>query len=390
MRENFLPFHQPSIGDEEIKEVVDVLKSGWLTTGSRTMQFEQDFSGFIGCKYAIAVNSGTAALHLALEAIGLKAGDEAIVPTMTFAATAEVVHYFGAKPVLVDCMRDTFNIDIEGIEEYLEKNAGKVKAIIPVHIAGQPCDMDRILELSGRYGLKVIEDAAHALPAMYKGKMVGTIGEITAFSFYATKNITTGEGGMVATDNKEYAERIRIMSLHGISKDAWKRYTSEGSWYYEILYPGYKYNLTDIASAIGIHQLRKCDSFHRRRQEIADIYTEVFGDMEEIQPPLVEQDNQHAWHLYIIRLNLDKLTIDRAQFIEEMRARNIGTSVHFIPLHMHPYYRSTYGYSPDDLPNASYVYQRIVSLPIYSRMTDEDVNDVIDAVKDITRRYGKR
>ena len=390
MRKQFLPFHLPSIGDEEIKEVVDVLKSGWLTTGSRTMQFEKDFSDYIGCKYAIAVNSGTAALHLALEAIGLNAGDEVIVPTMTFAATAEVVRYFGAKPVLIDCRQDTFNIDIEGIEKSLEKNAGKVKAIIPVHMAGQPCYMDTILKLAGKYGLKIIEDAAHALPSKYKGKMVGTIGEITAFSFYATKNITTGEGGMVATDNKEYAERARIMSLHGISKDAWKRYTSEGSWYYEILYPGYKYNLTDIASAIGIHQLRKCDIFYEKRREIAEMYTEAFSELEEIQPPFVEPENQHAWHLYIIRLNLDKFTIDRAQFIEEMRARNIGTSVHFIPLHMHPYYSSTYGYAPNDFPNASYVYQRIVSLPIYSRMKDEDVNDVIDAVKDITRRYRKR
>jgi dTDP-4-amino-4,6-dideoxygalactose transaminase len=250
--------------------------------------------------------------------------------------------------------------------------------------------MDAILKLAGKYGLEVIEDAAHALPAKYKGKMVGTIGEITAFSFYATKNITTGEGGMVATNNSEYAERIRIMSLHGISKDAWKRYTSEGSWYYEILHPGYKNNLTDIASAIGIHQLRKCDSFLRRRQRIADIYTEAFSGIEEIQPPLVEQGNQHAWHLYIIQLNLEKLTIDRAQFIEEMRVRNIGTSVHFIPLHMHPYYRLTYGYSPDDFPNASYIYQQIVSLPIYSKMTNEDVNDVIDAVCDITGRYRKR
>lgn len=390
MRKNFLPFHLPLIGDEEIKEVVDVLKSGWLTTGSRTMQFEQDFKEYIGSRYAIAVNSGTAALHLALEAIGLKAHDEVIVPTMTFAATAEVVRYFGAKPVLVDCSRDSFNINTEEVEEYLKKNKGKVKAVIPVHIAGQPCDMDRIMELAGNYDFKVIEDAAHAIPAMHKGKRIGTIGDITAFSFYATKNITTGEGGMVTTDNEEYAERIRIMSLHGISKDAWKRYTSEGSWYYEILYPGYKYNLTDIASAIGIHQLRKCDSLYERRKEIADRYTEAFRGSGVIQPPSVEAANQHAWHLYIIQLNLGKLTMDRARFIEEMKARNIGTSVHFIPLHLHPYYKMTYGYSPEDFPEALNVYQRIVSLPIYPGMTDEDVSDVIEAVKDITGRYGKK
>lgn len=390
MRKIFIPYHQPSIGDEEIREVVDVLKSGWLTTGSRTMQFERDFKDYIGVGHAIAVNSGTAALHLALDAIGLTSEDEVIVPTMTFAATAEVVRYFGAKPVLIDCRRDTFNIDIEGVEAYLENNPDKVKAIIPVHIAGQPCDMDSILKLAGKYGLKVIEDAAHALPAKYKGKMVGTIGDITAFSFYATKNITTGEGGMITTYNEEYAGRMKMMSLHGISKDAWKRYTSEGSWYYEILYPGYKYNLTDIASAIGIHQLRKCNSFYERRRDIAGMYTEAFGELDGIQPPFVEQENQHAWHLYIIQLNFEKLNVDRAQFIEEMRARNIGTSVHFIPLHMHPYYRETYGYSPDDFPNASYVYQRIVSLPIYSKMTDEDVNDVIDAVKDIVKKFRKK
>ena len=390
MRKNFLPFHQPSIDDKEIKDVINVLKSGWLTTGPQTMQFEKDFSRYTGSKYAIAVNSGTAALHLALEAIGLKAGDEVIVPTMTFAATAEVVRYFSAKPVLIDCNRDTFNIEIESVEKYLENNSGIVKAIIPVHIAGQSCDMDSIVKLARRYGLKVIEDAAHALPAKNKGKMVGTIGDITAFSFYATKNITTGEGGMITTDNKEFADRIRIMSLHGISKDAWKRYTSEGSWYYEIIYPGYKYNLTDIASAIGINQLKKCDRFYERRKKIADMYTEAFNESETVEPPLVEQENQHAWHLYIIQLDLEKLTIDRAGFINEMKARNIGTSVHFIPLHMHPYYRETYGYSQDDFSNASYVYQRIVSLPIYPKMTDNDVNDVIDAVKDITRSHMKR
>lgn len=389
MRENFLPFHQPSIGDDEIKEVVDVLKSGWLTTGPRTMQFEQDFKEYIGAGHAIAVNSGTAALHLALEAIGLKAHDEVIVPTMTFAATAEVVRYFGARPVLVDCMRDSFNMNIDGVEKYLKSNGSKVKSIIPVHIGGQSCDMDRIMELASDYDIKVIEDAAHALPAKYKGKMVGTIGDITAFSFYATKNITTGEGGMVTTENEEYAERIRMMSLHGISKDAWKRYTSEGSWYYEIKYPGYKYNLTDIASAIGIHQLRKCDSLYERRKEIADRYTEAFNGSGTIQPPSVEAAKQHAWHLYIIQLDLDKLTIDRARFIEEMKARNIGTSVHFIPLHLHPYYKETYGYSPGDFPEAFYVYRRIVSLPIYPGMADEDVSDVIEAVKDIAARYEK-
>lgn len=389
MRTDLLSFHRPYIAEEEIQEVLDTLRSGWLTTGPKTEQFEKEFTSYIGSKYAITVNSGTAALHLALDAIGLKQGERVILPTMTFAATAEVVIYFKAKPVLVDCQKDTFNIDLDQVEEYLDKNPYKVKAIIPVHIAGQPCEMDRVLEIAKRFNLKVIEDAAHALPAKYKERVIGRIGDITAFSFYVTKSITTGEGGMITTDDDEYAQMIRKMSLHGISEDAWKRYTSEGSWYYEILRPGYKYNMTDIASAIGIHQLRKCDWFYEKRKEIAQIYTRVFKEMEEIQEPVVKPYIQHAWHLYIIQLNLEKLTIDRARFIQEMKNRNIGTSVHFIPLHMHPYYRKMYGYKPEDFSGAKYLYERIVSLPIYPKMKKEDVEDVIWAVKDIVAKYRK-
>ena len=387
MRTDFLSFHRPYIAKDEIQEVIDTLKSGWLTTGPKTRQFEKEFANYIGSKHAITVNSGTAALHLALDAIGLKQGERVILPTMTFAATAEAVIYFKAKPVLVDCQRDTFNIDLDQVEEYLDKNPYKVRAIIPVHVAGQPCEMDRVLEIAKRFNLKVIEDAAHALSAKYKERVIGRIGDIAAFSFYVTKSITTGEGGMVTTDDDEYAEMIRKMSLHGISKDAWKRYTSEGSWYYEILRPGYKYNMTDIASAIGIHQLRKCDLLYERRKEIAQMYTRAFKEMEEIQEPAVKLYIQHAWHLYIIQLNLDKLSIDRASFIQEMKNRNIGTSVHFIPLHMHPYYRKTYGYKPEDFSGAKYVYERIVSLPVYPKMKKEDVEDVIWAVKDIVAKY---
>ncbi|HEC66943.1 MAG TPA: DegT/DnrJ/EryC1/StrS aminotransferase family protein [bacterium] len=389
MRANFLPFHRPYIAENEIQEVIDTLRSGWLTTGPKTKQFEKEFASYIGSKHAIAVNSGTAALHLALDASGLKEGDEVILPTMTFAATAEVVIYFRAKPVLVDCRKDTFNIDVEEVEEYLNKNPSKVRAIIPVHIAGQPCEMNRIIEIAKRFNLKVIEDAAHAFPSKYKERVIGRISDITAFSFYVTKTITTGEGGMVTTDDDEYAEMMRIMSLHGVSKDAWKRYTSEGSWYYEILRAGYKYNMTDIASAIGIHQLRKCDLLYEKRKEIAETYTKVFERVEEVQEPVVKPYIQHAWHLYIIQLNLEKLSIDRAKFIQEMKDRNIGTSVHFIPLHMHPYYRDRFGYKPEDFPNAKYVYERIISLPIYPSMGQEDVQDVIWAVKDIVAKYRK-
>lgn len=387
MRTDFLLFHRPSIAEDEIQEVLDTLRSGWLTTGPKTKQFEKEFASYIGSKHAIAVNSGTAALHLALDVIGLKQGEEVILPTMTFAATAEAVIYFKAKPVLVDCRKDTFDMDLDQVEEYLDKNSYKVKAIIPVHIAGQPCEMDRVLEMAKKFNLKVIEDAAHALPAKYKERVIGKISDITTFSFYVTKSITTGEGGMITTEDDKYVEMMRKMSLHGISKDAWKRYTSEGSWYYEISRPGYKYNMTDIASAIGIHQLRKCDLLYERRKEIAQMYTRAFKEMEEIQEPAVKLYIQHAWHLYIIQLNLDKLSIDRARFIQEMKNRNIGTSVHYIPLHMHPYYRKTYGYKPEDFSGAKYVYERIVSLPIYPKMKKEDVEDVIWAVKDIVAKY---
>jgi perosamine synthetase len=383
MRKKFLPFSLPYITNKEISAVSKVLKSGWLTTGLVTQGFEKEFAKYIGAKYAIAVNSGTAALHLALDAIDLKPGDEVIVPTMTFTATAEVVTYFGAKPIFVDCREDTFNIDPKKIEEKITK---KTKAIIPVHIGGQACDMDEIFAIAKKHNLKVIEDAAHALPSKYKGKMIGTIGDLTCFSFYPTKPITTGEGGTVTTNNKKWTEKIEIMRLHGISHEAWNRYSKGGSWYYQVLYPGWKYNPTDIASALGIEQLKKCNLFYKKRKEIAESYNRAFKDMKEIQEPYVEPYNQHAWHLYIIKLNLDKLTISRDKFIEELRKRNIGTSVHFIPLHLQPAYKK-YGYKVNDFPVANKVFQQIISLPIYSKMTDRDVKDVIWAVKEIVKKY---
>ncbi len=373
----FIPFHLPDIGEEEIQSVVETLRSGWLTTGIKTKQFEKEFAAWIGAPHAVAVNSCTAALHLALEAVGVTAGDEVIVPTMTFAATAEVVHYCRALPVLVDCKSDTFNIDVEAIEQAISP---KTKAIIPVHFAGQPCEMDRILEMAQSRNIKVIEDAAHALPAKYRGKMVGTLGDITCFSFYATKTMTTGEGGMATTENSEWAERMRILSLHGISRDAVNRYTPEGSWYYEICYPGYKYNLTDIAAALGIPQLHKCDRFGTIRQRYATLYNEGFKEIPEITVPYVAEDMEHAWHLYVIQLDLERLRIGRNEMIDLLKQQGIGTSVHFIPLHLHPYYSNNTTYAQKNFPVANQAFKRIISLPIYPRMTDAEVQRVIEVV----------
>ncbi len=380
----FVPFHVPQIGEDEIRSVVEILSSGWLTTGTKAKQFEEDFARYVGSRYAVAVNSCTAALHLALDAIGIQEGDEVIVPTMTFTATAEVVLYFKATPVLVDCLPETFNIDPDSIERAI---TSKTKAIIPVHFGGQPCDMKPILEIARRHHLYVIEDAAHALPAKYFGKKVGTIGDITCFSFYATKTITTGEGGMATTDNPEWASRMKMMSLHGISHDAWKRYTKEGSWYYEVLRPGFKYNLTDIGAAIGVEQLKKCTAFGAARQRIAMAYDEAFADLSEVQTPLCKPKIEHAWHLYVVQLGLEHLKIDRDQFIEALRENGIGTSVHFIPLHLHPYYRDRFGHRPDDFPSATNAYRRIISLPIYPKMTPANVDQVIDAVKNIAQQH---
>src|ERR1044071_6538706 len=380
VRENFLPFHSPVIGENEISAVTEVLRSGWLTTGAKVREFERDFCRFIGCSHAVAVNSGTAALHLALAAIGLKPGNEVILPTMTFAATAEVVLYFGAKPVLVDCEPDTLNLDPASLAAAL---TSKTRAIIPVHFGGQSCDMERILRFAREHDLRVIEDAAHALPSSFHDRPVGTIGDITCFSFYATKTITTGEGGMATTENPQWADKMRMLSLHGISHDAWNRYSAEGSWYYEILCPGFKYNLTDLAASLGVEQLKQCAEFYERRRQIAAAYDEGFADLPEIKTPVCRPGVQHAWHLYVIQLQPERLRIDRRDFVEALREKNIGTSVHFIPLHRHPYYRDTFGYGPEDFSNASAVFERIVSLPIYPKMSDEDAGDVIAAVRSI-------
>ncbi|UCD84905.1 MAG: DegT/DnrJ/EryC1/StrS family aminotransferase [Deltaproteobacteria bacterium] len=380
MRSVFLPFSLPLIGKEEIDEVIDTLKSGWITTGGKTKQFEKEFAQYIGCNNAIAVSSCTAGLHLALIAAGVREGDEVITSPYTFAATAEVILHVGAKPVFVDIERDTYNIDPKKIEKVITKNT---KAIIPIHIAGHPCEMEKIVEIAKQYNLLLIEDAAHAIAAKYQNRMVGTIGNITVFSFYATKNLTTGEGGMVCTDDGEIVETIRVLSLHGISADAWKRYSAEGNWYYEILYPGYKYNMTDIQASLGIHQLKKIETFLEKRREYVDLYNEGFSELSEVKTPTVRGGVRHAWHLYIIQLALEKLKISRNDFIKALNQEKVGVSVHFIPLHMHPYYRDTYGFRPEDFPISKEVYERVVSLPLYPNMGEDDIKDVISAVKKI-------
>jgi perosamine synthetase len=333
---------------------------------------------------AAALNSGTAALHLALDALGVGEGDEVIVPTMTFAATAEVVHYLRARPVLVDCEDDTLNISAEAFARAITP---RTKAVIPVHLGGHACEMDAILEIARRHGVRVVEDAAHAFPAEYRGRMVGTLSDVTCFSFYATKTITTGEGGMLVSADPAVIDRVRIMGLHGISRDAWKRYTAEGSWYYEILYPGYKYNLTDIAAALGIEQLKKARRFRDVRTRYAALYDQAFASVAAIRRPTAREGVVHAWHLYPIRLDAGRLTIDRDEFFQELKRRNIGASVHFIPLHLHPYYRRTFGYSADDFPVASHAFEGLVSLPIYPAMSPADVHYVAESVVDICQRH---
>lgn len=387
VRRTFLPFHQPWIDEAEIAEVVDTLRSGWLTMGPKTLRFEEEFAAYVGAKHAIALNSCTSALHLALDVLGIRAGDEVITSAYTFTATAAVILHLGGQPVLVDVQPDTLTIDPV---EAAAKITPRTRAIVPVHMAGAPCDLDPLLELATRHNLRIVEDAAHTLPAQYKGRAIGSIGDMTAFSFYATKNITTGEGGMITTESDEYADRLRVRRLHGISRDAWKRYTSEGSWYYEVEYPGYKYNPTDLNAALGLQQLRRADRFHAIRSYYAGLYQHGLSDIPELTLPQPPPWGSHSWHLYVIQLNLDQLTIDRTEFTRLLREENIGVSVHFIPIHLHPYYRERFGYRPTDFPNALQAYERAISLPLYPRMSEADVWDVIRAVRAIVDRHRAR
>jgi dTDP-4-amino-4,6-dideoxygalactose transaminase len=378
-RSTFLPFSPPDITEQEIEAVVEMLRSDWITTGPKTRAFEQALAGFLGAESTLALNSCTAALHLALVTLGVGPGDEVITTPMTFCASVNVIEHVGATPVLADVDPETLNIDPARVVEAVSP---RTRAIMPVHYAGHPAEMAALMEIAHQHGLHVIEDAAHALPAQYAGRPIGTIGDFTAFSFYATKNLTTAEGGML-TGSPASIERARVLSLHGMSRDAWKRYNAEGTWYYEVIAPGFKYNMTDIQAALGLVQLGRLADMQARRMEVARQYNAAFGPLEAVQTPVVRSNVTPAWHLYVLRLNLDRLKIDRAQFIEELRARNIGSSVHFIPIHLHPYYRDKYGWQPQDFPAAYREYRRVISLPMNSRLTDQDVADVIDAVVDI-------
>ena len=385
MAEPFLPFALPEIGDEEIAEVVDTLKSGWVTTGPKARRFEADFSTFLGDDklHSIAVNSATAGLHLALEALGIGPGDEVITTTHTFTATAEVVRYLGADVKLVDIDPATLNIDPAAVEAAITP---RTRLIMPVHYAGLAADMPAILALARRHGLKVVEDAAHALPTTSDGQLVGTLAsDATVFSFYANKTITTGEGGMLVTRDAALAQRARVMRLHGMNRDAFDRFTSKvPSWYYEVVAPGFKYNLSDIAAALGIHQLRRVQAFQQRREQIAALYDTGLAGLPVIPAPRAPAGQTHAWHLYVLRL-ADDAGIERDRFIERLFEAGIGCSVHYIPLHLHPYWRDRYRLDAAMFPHSQHAYERMVSLPLYTRMSDADVQRVVQAVHRVLR-----
>jgi dTDP-4-amino-4,6-dideoxygalactose transaminase len=379
---DLLPVALPDIGEEEIAEVVDSLRSGWLTTGPKTHQFEKDFAAFAGSNIeALSVNSATAGLHLVLEALGIGPGDEVITTPYTFTATAGVVRHLGAHPVFVDIDPRTFNIDPGKIESAITP---RTKAILPVHFAGLACEMGPIIEIARRHGLKIVEDAAHALPSTYRGQLIGTLEtDATIFSFYATKTVTTGEGGMIATRDQEILQRCRLMRLHGMNRDAFDRYTSDKpAWHYEVIAPGFKYNLTDIAASIGIQQLKKVWDFQRRRAEMAARYDAELIDLPVILPPQPAAGEIHSWHLYVLRLD-DSVKMNRDEFIRRMFERGIGCSVHFIPLHLHRYWRESYNLQPHHFPLSRLAYERVVSLPLYTKMTEADQTRVIEAVKDV-------
>ena len=378
----FLPFALPEIGDEEIAEVVDTLKSGWVTTGPKAKRFEAAFTEFLGdpALESIAVNSATAGLHLALEALGIGPGDEVITTTDTFTATAEVVRYLGADVVLVDIDPDTLNIDPQAVEAAITP---RTKCIVPVHYAGLAADMGAILAVAKRHGLKVVEDAAHALPTLSGGKLVGTLAsDITVFSFYANKTMTTGEGGMLATRDPELAKRAKVMRLHGMSRDAFDRFTAtKPSWYYEIVAPGFKYNLTDIAAALGLQQLKRLPAFQERREQLAARLNAGLAGLPLVLPPTAPAGDRHSWHLYVVRLS-DEAKVPRDEFIERLFKLGIGVSVHYIPLHLQPYWRDRYGLKPEQFPHSQRAYERMVSLPLYTRMTDADADRVCAAVRE--------
>lgn len=382
-RSEFIPFNKYSYDENEKNAVLQVLESNWITTGPKTKEFEKLFAEYIGCKHAIALNSCTAGLHIALIAYGIGKNDEVLVPDITFTATANVVIHTGAKPILVDIETDTLNISIKDIER---KITNKTKAIIPVHMAGQPCDMEEIYKIAEKFNLKVIEDAAHATEAYYKGKKIGNISDVTAFSFYATKNLSTAEGGMLTTNNDELAEKLRILSLHGLSKDAWKRYSNEGYKHYDVVLPGFKYNMPDIQAALGIEQLKKLNGFAEIRNRYKNLYDKALKDIPQIELIKEIENITHARHLYIIKIKKDQLKITRDQFMDLLIAENIGVSTHFIAIHKHSYYKNTFNLNDSDFPNATSVSDSVISLPFYPKMTEEEINYVCIKIKEIIEK----
>lgn len=384
-RSKFLIFGAPRFFQEELKEMLETLRSGWWGTGPKVLKFETDFAKYSHAKYAVAVNSATAAMHLGLNALGVGPGDEVITTPLTFVSTANVIIHAGAKPVFADVDKMTGNIDPEAI---LKKITSKTKAIIPVHLHGRPCPMDDIVAIAKKHKLFVLEDAAHATEAWYHGQKIGSISDLTAFSFYVTKNVATGEGGMLTTNNKIWANLARVRRLHGISADAWKRYSAEGYKPYEAVYPGFKYNMMDLQASLGIHQLKRAAANLKIRQRYWQKYDQVFADLDGvITPAPIESNTVHAMHLYAINLELEKLKINRNQFIDALKDENIGAGVHFSALHTHKYYRETFGFKPNDFPNSFWIGERTVSLPFYPHMSQKDLDDVIYAVTKIVKRY---
>ena len=384
VRATFLPFHQPSIDADDERAVLDALRSGWITTGPRTKKFEKTFAEYTGAAHCVAVNSCTAALHLALEAIGVGPGDEVITSPVTFASTANVIVHRGARPVFVDVEADTLNLDLAAFESAMTP---RTKAVIPVDFAGQPCEFDEITAISHRHGVTVIEDAAHAVGAEFKGKRIGGIADMTAFSFYATKNITSGEGGALTTDRAEWAERVQIMALHGISRDAWKRYGTSGYAHWDILAPGYKYNMFDLQGALVMSQLAKIERFHQRRMAIKARLDAGLRDLPELSFPVERGNRVHAHHLYPVIVRVEALTADRDTVMNAIQAENVGIGIHFRAVHLHPYYAETFGFRRGMFPRAEYYSDRTISLPLYPRMTDAEADDVVAAVRKVIARY---
>ncbi|MFX1256285.1 MAG: UDP-4-amino-4,6-dideoxy-N-acetyl-beta-L-altrosamine transaminase [Promethearchaeota archaeon] len=386
LRASFLPYATQWLGDEEINEVLDTLKSDWITTGPKMRKFEENFKSYIGSKYSVAINSGTAALHISTSAINIKPGDEVITTPLTFVASANCVIYRGGVPVLADIKEDTYNINPNEIKR---KITPKTKAIIPVHFAGQPCDMDEIFEIAEEHDLIIIEDAAHAIDAMYKERKIGNMSDLTIFSFHPVKNITTAEGGMVTTNDSELYEKLLMFRTHGISRDAVKRFGKSGDFYYDMQYLGFRYNMSELHASLGIHQLSKLNFFQKRRREIVKLYNRELQKIDEITIPYVKNDVKHSWHLYVIQIDIEKLKVDRDYIFKALREENIGVNVHYIPVHYHSYYQEKFGLKKGQLPKVEALFPKIITIPLFAKMSDDDVYDVINALEKVINYYKK-